>query len=531
MSESPLQIRLLGELTVLRGGQTLKLPQSRKTRALLAYLLLKGERVRRDHLCDLLWQVPDDPRGSLRWSLSKLRGLVNEDTCHHIVADREHVSFGLTDVEVDALQLRQQLTANLDTLELDELEKIARQLSLGLLQGLELSGQPEFDTFLSGEREQIRQWRSQVLTLLIKRHDSEPVLCAQYLQQLVQVEPYEIAYHQQLIAALAKTGREGDAQRQCRASCKHFSEIPGADLISLERAAQSRPGQISSRSNFTPLEQEVRFCKSSDGVQIAYATVGSGPVLLKAANWMNHLEYDWESPVWRHVFKALADNRQLVRYDARGNGLSDWNVEELNFESMVSDLEAVVEAVQIERFPLIGISQGCAVCIEYAARYPERVSKLLLIGGFARGWKRANSKELEAKNEAMIQLVELGWGDRRNAAFRQLFTSLFMPNAPKENHDWFNELQRKTTSPRNAVRLLHALGDIDVRDRLPLIKAPTLVLHARHDMRVPYNAGRELAGGIAGARFVTLHSSNHLLPEDDPAWEVLVKEMNSFLAE
>jgi DNA-binding SARP family transcriptional activator/pimeloyl-ACP methyl ester carboxylesterase len=530
MRDMQLEIRLLGELAVLRQGEELKLPQSRKTRALLAYLVLKGGRVRRDHLCDLLWQVPDDPRGSLRWALSKLRALVDTDDTRHIEADREHVAFTLTHVKTDIHELRQRLAQDISTLGSDELEELAGYLSRGLLQGLELPGQPEFDNFVTAEREQLRQARSQVLRLIVERHDNDPAMCAQYLQQLVQVEPYEFSYHRKLIASLARAGRAGDAQRQCRASCAQFRDIPGADLAALERAARSRPTRASGNTELPPLKQEVQFCKTADGVQIAYASVGAGMPIIKAANWLNHLEYDWESPVWRHVFRALAENRQLVRYDARGNGLSDWDVNDFSFAAMVSDLVAVVDATGIERFPLIGISQGCAVCVEYAARHPERVSKLLLVGGYARGWKLTDSEEFAAKIEAMIRLIELGWGDHRNTAFRQLFTSMFMPNAPRENQDWFNELQRKTATPGNAAKLMRALGDVDIRHRLGLVAAPTLVLHARHDMVVPYSAGLELAGGIPGARFVTLHSSNHLLPQSDPAWAQLQTEINSFLA-
>lgn len=183
----------------------------------------------------------------------------------------------------------------------------------------------------------------------------------------------------------------------------------------------------------------------------------AGLPMSSLANWLNHLEYDWESPVWRHVFRGLAKDRRLIRYDARGNGLSDWDAENISFETMVSDLEAVVEATGLERFPLLGISQGCAVSAEYAARHPEKVSRLILIGGYARGWNVIGSPEAKQQNEAMITLVQIGWG-QDNAAFRQMFTSLFMPDAPAENHQWFNELQRITTSPVNAIRLMRATG-------------------------------------------------------------------------
>jgi len=186
--------------------------------------------------------------------------------------------------------------------------------------------------------------------------------------------------------------------------------------------------------------------------------------------------------------------------------------------------------VGLDRFPLLGLSQGCAISVEFAARYPDKVTKLILIGGYARGWNRSGSADIVRQTEAMITLVAIGWG-RDNPAFRQMFTTMFMPDAPPENQTWFNELQRMTTTPKNAARLLRALGDVDLTARLADVRAPTLVLHARDDMRVPFNAGRELAGGIPGARFVSLDSKNHIVPDTDPVWPVMLKEINDFLAE
>lgn len=180
------------------------------------------------------------------------------------------------------------------------------------------------------------------------------------------------------------------------------------------------------------MQQEIRFCTASDGVRIAYASVGQGPPLVKAANWLNHLEYDWESPVWRHVFHELARDHRLVRYDERGNGLSDWDVEDISFDAFVRDLETVVDAAGLERFPLLGISQGCSVSIAYAVRHPERVSHLVLYGGYARGrYKRGDPDNLE-QGEALITLMRQGWG-QENPAFRQIFTSLFIPGGTPEH--------------------------------------------------------------------------------------------------
>ena len=274
-------------------------------------------------------------------------------------------------------------------------------------------------------------------------------------------------------------------------------------------------------------EQEIRFCTASDGVQLAYATVGSGPPLVKAANWLNHLDYDWESPVWRHVFRELSADHRLIRYDARGNGLSDWDAEDVSFEALVRDLETVVNAAGLERFPLLGISQGCAVSIAYAARHPARVSRLVLLGGYAVGWRGRSAAQVEL-NRALLTLVKEGWG-QDNAAFRQVFTTRFIPDATAEQMRWFNDLQKSTTSPENAVRIQEALGAIDVRDLLPMIEVPTLVLHCRDDAVVPFKSGRVLAASIPGARFVPLEGRNHLILENEPAWQKFLSETRRFL--
>lgn len=276
--------------------------------------------------------------------------------------------------------------------------------------------------------------------------------------------------------------------------------------------------------------QDIRFCHSQDGTKIAYTKAGDGPPLIKTANWLNHLEFDWQSPVWSHFFSDIMQGRTLFRYDARGNGLSEREVSDFSFDRQIEDLEAVVEASGIDRFPLFGISQGCAVSVAYAARHPGRVTKLILLGGYARGWRLAQSPKMQAETEAMGTLIRSGWG-RNNSAFRQMFTTLFMPDAPPQNQDWFNELQRMTTSPENAANLLDALGNVDARSYLSKVQAPTLVVHCRGDMRVPLSAGQELAAGIPGARFMTLESNNHIMPKSDPAWSRFSSAMTSFLNE
>ena len=276
------------------------------------------------------------------------------------------------------------------------------------------------------------------------------------------------------------------------------------------------------------LRQEIHFCVASDNVRIAYAEVGQGPPLVKAANWLNHLEYDWESPIWSHLLHALAAENRLIRYDERGNGLSDWEAKDISFEAFVQDLESVVDATGLDRFALLGISQGCAVSIAYAVRHPERVSRLVLFGAFARGRLKRGGIESIEQFDALMTLIRHGWG-QENPAFRQIFTSQFIPGGAVEQVQWFNDLQRKTTSPENAVRIMQAMADIDVTDLLSRVQIPTLVLHCRNDARVQFEEGRRIAAGIPGARFVALEGSNHIILEDDPGRSRLLDEIRDFL--
>ena len=273
--------------------------------------------------------------------------------------------------------------------------------------------------------------------------------------------------------------------------------------------------------------QTIRYCRAPDGVRLAYAISGSGPVLVKSGNWMNHLEYDWESPIWGHVFRGLSRGHTLVRYDARGNGLSDWDVDTLSLDAWVTDLETVVDAVGVKRFPLLGISQGGAVAATYAVRHPERVSHLILYGAFALGAKKRSPGEKEMR-DAMRTLMRLGWG-ADNPSFRQLFTWRFIPGATHEQADYFNELQLKTTSPECAARYFDVVGDYDITDLLPRVKAQTLVMHVRDDQIVPFEAGRQFAAGIPRARFIALPGRNHLFLEHEPASDRFFEELSLFL--
>lgn len=276
-------------------------------------------------------------------------------------------------------------------------------------------------------------------------------------------------------------------------------------------------------------EQQIRHCTTRDGVRIAHATVGSGPPLVKAANWLSHLEFDGHSPVWRHWIRELSRHHTLIRYDERGCGLSEWAVEEFSLDAWVRDLEAVVDALELERFPLLGISQGGPIAIAYTARHPDRVSRLILYGAYARGrLHREESDREREERELLLRMISVGWG-QDHAAFRQVFTSLFIPDCTPEQAHWFNELQRVSATPENAARMVGTFHSLDVRPLTTGLDTPTLVLHGIGDLRIPFDEGQLLASLIPGARFVSLDSRNHILLESEPAWPRFLREVREFL--
>ncbi len=289
-------------------------------------------------------------------------------------------------------------------------------------------------------------------------------------------------------------------------------------------------GQTSARREQSSIQtsQKIRFCHSSDGTRIAYATAGSGPPLVKAANWLSHLEFDWDSPIWRHLFQLLSRDNCFVRYDARGNGLSDWNVSDHSLERQLEDLETVVDAANLDTFSLIGLSQGSIRSVAYTARYPDRVKKLILIGGYSRGRKLRDDPGGLAYRHAALDMIKYWW-DNDNTAIRQMFTNMYIPDASPDLQQLFSEMQRHIVSKENAEVMMKAMADEDIRPLLSRVKAPTLVVHARNDTAAPYSQGLELAAGIKGAEFVTLETANHHLLASDPVWKRCETLIRNFL--
>jgi pimeloyl-ACP methyl ester carboxylesterase/DNA-binding winged helix-turn-helix (wHTH) protein len=328
----------------------------------------------------------------------------------------------------------------------------------------------------------------------------------------------ESALTSRIKAARQAVGDDGTAQAVIRTVHGRGYEFVAELATTASRPSPSPPA----------LEQDIRFCVTTDDVRLAYALTGEGPPLVRAAHWMTHLDYDAQSPVWRHWLTDLSAHHTLVRYDERGCGLSDHDAD-FSLDAWVADLEAVVDAAGLDRFPLLGVSQGGAVSIAFTARHPERVSHLVLVNSYLRGRFLRAANETERRDaQLQVEMAVVGWG-RDDVAYRHFFASQFLPGGTPELWDAFAELQRRTTSAENAMRFLSTYARIDVTDLARSLTVPTLVLHARDDRRVPFAQAREIAAAIPGSRLVPLDSPNHLFLPDEPAWGVLCREIEAFL--
>jgi serine/threonine protein kinase/alpha-beta hydrolase superfamily lysophospholipase len=296
-----------------------------------------------------------------------------------------------------------------------------------------------------------------------------------------------------------------------------------------ENASPHAQTEERARARRGTTRQNIQFCVTSDGARLAYASTGSGYPLVKAANWLNHLDYEWDSPLWKHWLAELTKHHRLIRYDERGNGLSQRDVKEMSFEQWVQDLEAVVAATRVDRFALMGISQGGPVAIAYAVRHPERVSHLVLLGSFSRGLMARGTEAQIAARRALQTLVRLDWG-KNNPDFKAMFTRFYIPQgSTPDQQQWFNDLQQISATPEGAARLMTLIDEIDVRHLLPEVSVPTIIFHGTRDKVIPAEEGRILAAEIPNARFVPLDTGNHILLAQEPAWPVFLEELEAFL--
>ncbi|MGE5250072.1 MAG: alpha/beta fold hydrolase [Bacteroidota bacterium] len=556
---SPLHISLLGNPRIEKDGQSLIIPR-RKALALLAYLAVTGSMQSREALAALFWPEHDQSGAlaNLRRELSRLKEVLGADL---LLADRLQAGLASgAQVALDVAAFRQLVKESSEhrhtegdpcTQCFDRLREALEIYQGDFMAGFNLPDSPAFDEWRFFQGEELRGLLAGALQRMIDWHVSS----GDYDQAISQARRWlsldhlHEPAHRSLMQLYAWSGQQAAALRQyqeCRRILQEELGVePEEETLVLYEAVRSRtlpsPGGVAvplltspaagPRLQDAQFSQAIRFCTAQDGVRLAYATVGQGPVLVKAANWLSHLEHDWNSPVWRHWLTGLAATHTLVRYDQRGCGLSDWNVGEFNLDAWVSDLEAVVDALGLERFPLLGISQGAAIAVEYAVRHPGKVSRLILYGGYIRGrlHRGLTPRQLE-EQEMLIQLIKIGWG-QEHPAFRQVFSTFFLPEGTPEQLHAFNELQRISTSPEIAARIVSAFQSIDVREQARRVTQPTLVLHARGDLRIPFEEGRLTAATIPNARLVTLEGRNHILLEDEPAWKRFLEEVNAFLGE
>jgi pimeloyl-ACP methyl ester carboxylesterase len=279
------------------------------------------------------------------------------------------------------------------------------------------------------------------------------------------------------------------------------------------------------------MDQEIQYCTAPDGVRLAYSIIGKGTPIVRTPHWMAHLEYDLKGPLFRHQILGLAHRHSLLRYDGRGLGMSQREVPEISFEHSVKDLETVIDHVGLKRFILVGLSQGGAVAIAYASRHPERVSHLIVYGGFARGvLHRGDPEKEKATLELSRALVREGWGGDQDS-YRSFFTSQFVPDGTIEHHRFLNNIERVSATPEVAERILIANANINVVDILPTVRVPTLVLHARGDIRVPFSCAQEIAAGIPGAKLVPMETRNHIFLADEPANREFFDAIAAFLGD
>jgi pimeloyl-ACP methyl ester carboxylesterase/DNA-binding SARP family transcriptional activator len=516
-------VRLLGDFDVrMEEGPVDGVALRRRDAAQLVKLLAlaPGRRLHREQVIDGLWADARPDRVGNR--LHKAAHFVRQATGHarSVVLSGETVGlFPDDEVVVDAIEFeRLAARAVVDD------DAPARDAALALYAGDLLPFDPYED------------WAFHVRQRLQLRH-RELLRQAGRFDRLVALDPTDEDGHVGLMRGLLAAGDRSGVVRQFDVLAQVLERELGVGPSREARAVRDlalgagrtdeAPGLERAASLAT---QRVHFCHTTDGVRLAYAVSGTGPPLVKAGNWLTHLDHDWESPVWRHWWHALSERHTLVRYDERGCGLSDRDLDTSSFslEAWVRDLETVVDALGLERFPILGISQGGPIAIEYAARHPERVSHVVVYGTCARStWARA-SDERRRELTALGELIKTSWGSDE-PGFRQVYDARFLPDGPLELWRAFDELQRRSTSPRNAYRMWRTFGSLDCAAAAHALDVPTLILHPTDDRIWSFEEAKDLHKMVAGSKLVALPSRNHILQPEEPAFRLLLDEVATFL--
>jgi DNA-binding SARP family transcriptional activator/pimeloyl-ACP methyl ester carboxylesterase len=538
------KINLFGGLEVVGPIQK---PLTRKVRAVAAYLALQfGRPQSREKIAVLFWEnsPEDQARTNLRQCLTALRKHFHGA----LIADSETVSLDPSIVHTDVSKF-ESLINRKDHASLETATAIYRG---ELLEGFNFK-EEAFEAWIRTERERYRSLMVDGLFNLIEQAEAanNTETAAKFSTRLLALDPLNEKVHRALMRVFAAQGRYDAALKQfevCKSVLnRELNAQPEQETIALMRnVREQRMGNASKpvvvdddgvpgekienvKTDYVMAGQStIRYVRSSDGVSIAYADVGDGYPMVFLGGWMTHLEKDWDSPVMRYFLTHLSDSYRLIRLDQRGNGMSDWSNVDISFERMVDDVERVVDKYDYEKIAICGASQGAAVSIAYAVRHPDRVSHLVLHGGYARGRCHRGDPGQKAESEAMVTLIRQKWG-AENPAFRQYMTSLFMPDASKEDAAWFNEFQRTCGPGENMARIREMFDEMDVSDLLEQVNVPTLVLHCTGDSAALISEGKFLASRIPNAQFVALESNNHMITEYEPDFPKFVQSIMNFV--
>jgi pimeloyl-ACP methyl ester carboxylesterase len=276
--------------------------------------------------------------------------------------------------------------------------------------------------------------------------------------------------------------------------------------------------------------QDVRYALSADGSAIAWSALGEGPPLMRAGHWLSHLEMDMKSTLWGPLIARLARNHRLLRYDLRGTGRSEREAPLTGIDLFAEDMAAVADAAGVDRMDIFAASQAGPVALRFAARWPDRVRRLIVVGGYAEGRVHRVSTDDSLDEETMLAMIRAGWG-KADSPFMQAFSALFAPDATRAQRDELVRMQLSSATTETAVTLRRLIDRFNVTEDLARVRAPVLIFHAEGDAIHPLSQGLKLAAHLADARFVLLHSRSHMMLPQDPAWHVLMDRTQAFLAE